>query len=274
MCVHRIWSPHPGKLERNWIRTQDRLCWSVAGHGQISILASFLRATSPLYPFTPLFPTLVPQITSIHPFPHSWFLLWTSPSKSYAIPKYSSPASYDASHIPGQQSPIAQKVTWRAPWHRPAAWLRLKGPMEVLWSSTPAQASPSTGACPGLYLDGFFLLRAMKETPQSPWAVCASGRSPSQRSPQDKDDELRWWVSLLDREADGSARRALKEAWTFIPQESFSWVPLCPCAARGLCRWALDGLMALMMGPTRAVVLTPPPTTVCVPVQPGRGKLF
>ena len=72
--------------------------------------ASWLAPAYPWpFPFILLsfyFPTIVPpQITSILPCPHLWFLPRTSHKKSCAMPRCSSPASHDESPTAGQGPP-------------------------------------------------------------------------------------------------------------------------------------------------------------------------
>lgn len=45
-----------------------------------------------------------------------------------------------------------------------------KGPLEVIWSNSNAQARPSKASCPGTYPDGSWISPKMK-TPQAPWEL-------------------------------------------------------------------------------------------------------
>jgi len=50
---------------------------------------------------------------------------------------------------------------------------------EIFWSNLLAQAGSPSADCPGPCPDGFSIFPRI-ETPQPPWAICASAQSPSQ----------------------------------------------------------------------------------------------
>ena len=53
-------------------------------------------------------------------------------------------------------------------------------PLKVIWSNPPAPAGPPRASGPGLCPDGLWV-SPWTETPQPPWATCASAQLPSQQ---------------------------------------------------------------------------------------------